>query len=515
MVQDAVSSTHEFPKGRATSPDASGTLPVSVPSEVCHGLQKHSYAMSLDYIQAASHPPLNTTSLCETDPQDWSIHRESSRDQHFCRKVFVKATKPYCKSSGGCTSSTPVNKTHHRPHGERPSPNQGSQDIERDRLFGGLPSIECKKTMCHRNNDLNTPAPDDQSSHEQFTKLTGLWGNCATIQPSNFPFKSLSNWSFNIAVGCKHGCGFCYVPGTSTIKLSPQLTKLGVDDPDTQWGDYVYLREWDKEQFLRSLQLAENTPVGELNPDGNRAVLYCSTMDPYQVLPHPDPEMRRKLADHASHLVRRSLELIRDESTLNVRILTHSPLASRDFDLFQSFGNRLVFGMSLPTLNNDLAKVYEPHAPAPSQRLKTLQEAKEAGLHVFVAMAPTYPSWEGQDLRNTLTAIRELDPITVFHEPINIQAENVWRIKKHARSLEVTVKTDVFRNRESRADYALHSMYLVEIIAEELGMTDCLHLWPDKSLGSKWMLKRFSEPQEQLDWLNHWWNRISEWPSKD
>src|SRR5213594_4283910 len=37
-------------------------------------------------------------------------------------------------------------------------------------------------------------------------------------------------------------------------------------------------------------------------------------------------------------IVRRSLEIIRDESTLNVRILTRSPLARRDFDLFVTFG---------------------------------------------------------------------------------------------------------------------------------------------------------------------------------
>ena len=46
------------------------------------------------------------------------------------------------------------------------------------------------------------------------------------------------------------------------------------------------------------------------------------------------------LLQHARQLVRRSLELIRDHSTLNVRILTRSPLARADFDLFKSFGTR-------------------------------------------------------------------------------------------------------------------------------------------------------------------------------
>ncbi|MBP9222613.1 MAG: hypothetical protein KBF76_02010 [Verrucomicrobiales bacterium] len=434
---------------------------------------------------------------------------------------FCSSDLPHIADNRRCTTSrryrgsSLANTTLHRNSGEHPAFPEGTQGFGRTRSIDGLREFRKRTKLNNQNQNNSLPAPDDKTSDEQQPQLTGFWGKCATIQPNNFKFKSLSNWSFNTAVGCAHACRFCYVPSVSTIKLSPKLEKLGVDDPDSQWGDYVYLRHWDEGQFLRSLSQAENTPVDELNPDGNRAVIYCSTTDPYQVLRHPDPKMRRKLADHASHLVRRSLELIRDESTLNVRILTRSPLAHRDFDLYRSFGDRLVFGMSLPTLDNKLAKIYEPHAPSPSQRLKTLHEAKEAGLHVFVAMAPTYPNGEGQDLRNTLTAIRELDPITVFHEPINIRSENVKRIEEHARSLGVTVKTDVFDTRESWADYALHALYLVEIIAEELGMTDRLHLWPDKSLGSKWMLKRFKDPDEHLSWLNHWWSRISEWPSAD
>ncbi len=118
------------------------------------------------------------------------------------------------------------------------------------------------------------------------------------------------------------------------------------------------------------------------------AIILCSTTDPYQVIRHPDPSVRNRLANHRKMMVRRALELIRDHSTLNVRILTRSTLARRDFDLFRSFGNRLLFGMSLPTLRDDLAEVYEPGAPAPNQRLAALRAARQARLHVFVAMAP-------------------------------------------------------------------------------------------------------------------------------
>jgi DNA repair photolyase len=227
---------------------------------------------------------------------------------------------------------------------------------------------------------------------------------------------------------------------------------------------------------------------------------------------HPDPVCQRELARHARFLVRRSLELIRDHSTLNVRILTRSPLARADFDLFHSFGQRLVFGMSLPTARNGLSRVYEPKAPAPSQRLATLRAAKEAGLRVFVAVAPTYPECDEADLRVTLKTVSELEPITIFHEPINIRAENVARIEALARALGVHLKTEVFATRASWQDYAVQSLHTVLQLAKELGIEQHLHLWPDKSLGNQALADRMPNPQQYQKRLEHWWHRVSEWP---
>src|SRR5436309_7797120 len=322
------------------------------------------------------------------------------------------------------------------------------------------------------------------------------WHAPAVIAENHFVYKSLSNWAFNVAVGCSHACRFCYVPSAATIKQGPKLAEYAVKDPDAEWGNYVLLRPWDEQKFIASLRSAENTPPKQLKPDGNRAVIYCSTTDPYQVIRHPDPARQRELAEHARFLLRRSLELIRDQSTLNVRILTRSPLARVDFDLFKSFGKRLVFGMSLPTLRNDLAKVYEPRAPAPSQRLATLRAAKEAGLHVYVALAPTYPECDEADLRATLQAVAEREPITIFHEPINIRAENVARIEAQAADMGVSLRTDVFATRESWQDYAVSALHTVWELAKELGLKKHLHLWPDKSLGSQSLVERMNKPRQ-------------------
>src|SRR6266404_2035735 len=135
----------------------------------------------------------------------------------------------------------------------------------------------------------------------------GFWEHPAAIQENHFVHKSLSNWSFNIAIGCGHACRFCYVPSAATIKIGPKLQEYGIEDPDAEWGDYVLLRRWNERKFLASLALANAKSPSELNPDGNRAVIYCSTTDPYQVFRSPDPNLRAELTRSAEKLVRRSL----------------------------------------------------------------------------------------------------------------------------------------------------------------------------------------------------------------
>ena len=100
----------------------------------------------------------------------------------------------------------------------------------------------------------------------------------AEIERNHFKFKSLSCWSYNIAVGCLHGCRFCYVPESQHTRpgkkkensgpLATALREFGIADPDADWGRYALFRPWDENLFLASLARAENAPREEsLNPD--------------------------------------------------------------------------------------------------------------------------------------------------------------------------------------------------------------------------------------------------------
>ena len=186
------------------------------------------------------------------------------------------------------------------------------------------------------------PAPVFTRPEEVPKGPVGLWSLPVIIALNNFVFKSLSNWSLNFAIGCLHACLFCYVSSVSANKLASKLERFGIGDPDSEWGHYLLLRPWDEEEFRKSLRRAEAIPVSDLKPDGNRAVMLCTTTDPYQTIRHPDPELQQKLNAHFRFIVQRSVQLIRDESSLNVRILTRSALARKDFDLFKSLGNRQI-----------------------------------------------------------------------------------------------------------------------------------------------------------------------------
>lgn len=342
-------------------------------------------------------------------------------------------------------------------------------------------------------------------------KIINIWNHPVTINRNGFKYKSLSCWSINPFVGCQHACRFCYVPSVSAIRLKGQLAGLGVDDPDEQWGQYAFLRVWDESAFLSSLRAAEKTPIGELNADGNRAVMLSTTTDAYQTLRGENPVQTSALNSQARVMVRRMLELIRDHSTLNVRILTRSPLAREDFDLYRTFGNRLLFGMSIPTLDDRLARLYEPKAPSPSRRLETLRLAAAKGIPVYAAVAPTFPEMDEVGLASVLGEIGRLNPVTIFHEPINLRGGNIDRMRKEAEAIGLPFRGDVFENTERRVEYAIGQLRMAEDVACQLGLGDRFHPWPDSSLGTQ--QRRREGGAEYSAWLDGCWGRISAWPT--
>ena len=345
--------------------------------------------------------------------------------------------------------------------------------------------------------------------------ISALHDSPATIERNKFKYKSLSSWALNLFMGCAHGCRFCYVTETSTNKQVHLLGSYGVQDPVEDWGRYVLVRPWDERKFLVSLRRAETTHPGLLNADGNRAVFLCSTTDPYQTIRNPDPVKQKMLNQHARSMLRKALVAIRDHSTINVRILTRSPLAREDFDIFRTFGNRLLLGTSLPTLDDKLRQLYEPDVPHPKQRLKLLTDAHAAGIPTYVAVAPVFPEVGYQGMLEVFKAVKAAKPWTIFMEPVNLRLGIAQRIAEKAKDLGVEMDMTVYGGGPAWVRYAIESLRDAERAAKATGQLDRLHLWPDhQALGAARVVKAQEDPEVYLKWLRSYWSRVSEWPGK-
>ena len=136
----------------------------------------------------------------------------------------------------------------------------------------------------------------------------------------------------------------------------------------------------------------------------------------------------------------------------------------------------------------------------------------------------------------------QFKPVTLFHEPINLRAENLARIEAKARELGREVRSEVFQSRERWREYAFRQFDMVDRICQELNVPEgVLHQWPDKDLASKGGYMEMKKMQAQRDhgsrlegdlreaaerewhdqrlpWLQYWHNsaeRISAWPGKN
>jgi DNA repair photolyase len=350
----------------------------------------------------------------------------------------------------------------------------------------------------------------------QPANVVALHDQPVTIESNNFRYKSLSSWCCNPFLGCMHACPICFAPETSANKQKQMLESFGVVDPVLNWGRYLLVRPLDKQKFLASLRKADKTHPGLRKPDGNDAVMFCSTTDAYQVIHHAVPDEQRRFQRMARDSRRWMLEAIRDHSSLNVRVLTRSPTAREDFDIFRSFGDRLLLGTSLPTLDPKISRIYEPKVPAPRHRLKLLTDAHDAGIHTFVAVAPVYPESGYAGMLEVFREVKAANPWTVFMEPVNLKLKIAERVERSARERGQEIDMTPYSDGRAWADYAIRTLREAERAAEVAGVSGRLHLWPDhEGLSLKSVIERQPDPEAYLAWLRRWWNRVSEWPGRN
>jgi DNA repair photolyase len=170
-------------------------------------------------------------------------------------------------------------------------------------------------------------------------------------------------WTVNPYRGCAMGCRYCYAAYTHEF--------MGIAVPET-FHSLVYVKT-DGEETERELARAVRR--------GERIALGTAT-DPYQ----PGEAERR--------VTRRFLETVARHRGVRLGITTKGALVLRDVDVLQRIAARshLSVHVSLISLRADLIRRLEPWAPPPEVRLEVMRRLVEAGLEVWLGLAPVLPA---------------------------------------------------------------------------------------------------------------------------
>ena len=276
------------------------------------------------------------------------------------------------------------------------------------------------------------------------------------INPSNLWKKKLGDWAVNPYLGCEHGCFHCYVP---TMPGSALFSGPVIDEDDiyyerpperTQrdWGNYIYA----KANFVEVLenQLKTFTPevarsraitnrVRTVGGDNNNLDVELSDwFDPGWILVSFLTDCYTPMEGKRG-LTREVLKLLL-EAGHKVRIQTRSAMVERDFDILFEHRDRVLLGTSLPYLDDDIARVLEPHSTSPTRRIQMLGEAMRKGIPTYVAIAPVMPFYDPERNRplyqevfnyfSGLTSIQSLEPLReIFCEVLNPKGDNIDMMK--------------------------------------------------------------------------------------
>ena len=184
--------------------------------------------------------------------------------------------------------------------------------------------------------------------------------------------------SINPYRGCEHGCIYCFArPTHAYLGLSPGLdfeTKL-VARPDAA---AVLARE------LR-------------NPRYRPEVIAIGTnTDPYQ----PIERERRVMRD--------VLEVLRDFRH-PVGIATKGTLVERDVDILAEMSGQGLarVGISVTTLDPEIARRMEPRVPSPKRRLQAMERLARAGVETRVMVSPIVPGLTDPEIETILQAAKD------------------------------------------------------------------------------------------------------------
>ncbi len=219
--------------------------------------------------------------------------------------------------------------------------------------------------------------------------------------------KELSEgWCLNFAIGCTHGCPFCYVNAIHR-RFGP-----------CRHGDIV-LRKWGS-YLLTPDNFDEAIDRTRWEKWRGKEVMLSSTHDPYI------PELRE--------MTRRILERALPAG-VRFCIQTRSYHMTRDLELLSQYRDQVRVQVSIASMNERLARAIEPRVPPPAKRLQVLKMAKAYGITTGAIVAPVLPSISFRkdvkgDIRRVADALAETGVDLVYGESLHLRGGNISSVEE-------------------------------------------------------------------------------------
>ncbi|MEM6579546.1 MAG: PA0069 family radical SAM protein [Pseudomonadota bacterium] len=184
--------------------------------------------------------------------------------------------------------------------------------------------------------------------------------------------------SINPYRGCEHGCIYCFArPSHAWLGLSAGL------DFETR----LVARPEAPEVLARDLSARKYKAA---------PIAIGTNTDPYQPI------------EKTHGIVRACLQVL-SEFNHPVAIVTKGSLIERDIDILADMATRglVRVGVSVTTLDRDLARRMEPRVPSPARRLATITALAEAGVPVRIMTSPIIPGLTCHEIERLLAAGQE------------------------------------------------------------------------------------------------------------
>lgn len=188
---------------------------------------------------------------------------------------------------------------------------------------------------------------------------------CKTaLSPSRLPGLT---YSLNPYVGCEHGCIYCYSP---SVLKNKQLAD--------NWGRVVRAKRNIVEVLGREVKHTTKGVVG-----------VSTVTDPYQPL------------ESSLELTRKCIEML-SRHDFPISIQTKSSLILRDADLIVP--RKFEVGVTITTMNRELARLIEPKASSPDARAQVLEEFAKREVQTWIFLGPIIPEINDSEesLRNVI-----------------------------------------------------------------------------------------------------------------